>query len=129
MTTSSTKKTKRVKKPVTRATKTTQSKAKTASIDRQKRIEEKAYELFSRRGCVHGNDVLDWTLAHDLIELENKAASSKKLRRADVKPQELKEGIERRAYELYAYRGRTHGNDIFDWSLAEEISFLKNNIR
>ncbi|MCK5015153.1 MAG: DUF2934 domain-containing protein, partial [Candidatus Omnitrophica bacterium] len=32
-------------------------------------------------------------------------------------------------YELYAYRGRSEGDDIFDWSLAEEIAFLKNNIR
>ena len=110
------------------ATRTTEDKVKAVSVDFPKRIEEKAYEFFTRRGCVHGNDILDWTLAQDLVELENKAASSKKLRKADVKSRELKEEIEKRAYKLYEYRGRAYGNDIFDWSLAEEIAFLRSNI-
>jgi hypothetical protein len=125
MATNNGKKTKATKSPVRRAAKTTQSKGKTASNDLQKRVEEKAYELFSRRGGRHGGDLLDWTLAQDLIELERKADSFKKLRKASVKPKGLEEEIEKRAYKLYDYRGRSDGNDIFDWSLAEEIAFLK----
>lgn len=128
MATKTAKKTKGTKKPVTRAKKTTRGKVKTASVNFQERIKDRAYDLFSKRGFLHGNDVSDWTLAQDLIELENKAASSKKLRKAAVRPQKLKEEIEERAHELYEYRGRAHGNDVFDWSLAEEITFLRSNI-
>ena len=122
-------KTRTTKKPVAKAKKTTYNTAKTASNCLEKKVEEKAYELFSRKGYLHGSDILDWTLAQDLVELENKAVSSKKFLKINTRPKKLNEEVEKWAYELYEYRGRTHGNDVFDWSLAEEITFLRSNIR
>lgn len=108
---------------------TTRRKTKTVPSSLQKRIEEKAYELYTRRGGVHGNDLLDWRLAQDLVELESKAALSKKLGTSKIKTKKMQEEVERRAYELYEYRGGNHGSDLFDWSLAEEITKLRNKIR
>ena len=76
MATKTAKKTKGTKKPAAKAKKTARSKVKTAPKGFQGKVEEKAYELFARRGYLHGNDILDWTLAQDLVEPENKSASS-----------------------------------------------------
>lgn len=35
--------------------------------------------------------------------------------------EELKEEIQRKAYELYEERGRTDGNDLADWLEAERL--------
>ena len=94
----------------------------------RKKTEEKAYELFARRGYVHGNDALDWTLAQKLVVLENQAAAAGKFRRT-VNPEAIRGEIERKAYELFEHRGYTNGNDQFDWSLAEEMAILERSIR
>ena len=39
--------------------------------DLQKRIEEKAYELFERRGYSHGNDLADWFEAERIIKSQD----------------------------------------------------------
>lgn len=33
-----------------------------------KKIEQKAYELFEKRGCQHGNDIADWFTAEKLVK-------------------------------------------------------------
>ncbi len=39
--------------------------------DLQKRIEEKAYEIFERRGYSHGNDWSDWFEAERIVKSQN----------------------------------------------------------
>ena len=39
--------------------------------DLQRRIQEKAYELFERRGCIHGNDLNDWLEAERIIKSQD----------------------------------------------------------
>lgn len=38
--------------------------------DINQRIEEKAYDLFEKRGCIHGNDVNDWLEAEKIVNQE-----------------------------------------------------------
>ena len=38
--------------------------------DLQKRVSEKAYELYQKRGEVHGNDLADWLEAERIVKDE-----------------------------------------------------------
>ena len=48
-----------------------QKKTSAKPQDLQKRIEEKAYELYERRGYSHGNDLADWLEAERMIKAQD----------------------------------------------------------
>ena len=45
--------------------------ARIVSQDLQKRIQEKAYEIFERRGYSHGNDWADWFEAERIVRSQD----------------------------------------------------------
>ena len=44
-----------------------------AVIDLQEKIGKKAYELYEKKGCAHGNDLADWFEAERIVLSEKKA--------------------------------------------------------
>lgn len=44
---------------------------KQISKNLEKEIEKKAYEIFERRGCIHGYNEFDWQVAKELVYIEN----------------------------------------------------------
>lgn len=90
--------------------------------DLRKRTEEKAFELFQRRGCQHGWHDYDWTMAENLVKLE---AAKGKNRNSSQSPNP--QIVQKKAFEIYAGRGYTNGADNLDWYLAEEFAKYDKN--
>jgi len=117
----------RIGKRISQQTKEAVSRIKTSVIhqassltpeEKQKRIEEKAYELFQRRGCCNGNDWLDWSLAEDMVKLES---TPKKKTKQTLSEEELKNLTAQKAYEIFQRKSVKDGNETFDWFVAEEL--------
>jgi hypothetical protein len=68
----------------------------------------RAYQLFERRGRVHGYATRDWFDAERQVRAE---------RRHSI--ESLRKLVERRAYDLFVRRGSQHGYDRWDWFVAE----------
>jgi len=116
-------------KTVRKATSTPKSRAKIDPISVQNRIQQKAYDLFQRRGCLHGYDQFDWAIAEQFVLLETKTLNSSKSSSPKKIALENFDGdVEKRAYELYTLRGCSNGNNEFDWNIAREIVSLENSI-
>ncbi|MCA9400235.1 MAG: DUF2934 domain-containing protein [Candidatus Omnitrophica bacterium] len=80
-------------------------------------VSQKAFEIFERRGFIHGQEYFDWTVAEDLVRAETAANLSAK----KVGEEELNRRIEQKAFELFERRGYQHGSDQLDWLLAKEL--------
>jgi len=106
---------------------TTRSPKQTSPDEINKRIAEKAYQLFLLRGCQDGNESFDWSLAEDYIRLESapkkKGASSK-----SISEDEIKRLTEQKAYDIFVRRGCQNGSDTFDWLVAEELVRLEKSL-
>lgn len=94
--------------------------------DIQRNIENKAYELFQRRGCSHGLDNFDWSLAETIVRMENDYKKAKKASLSKTKniPEDL---IRKKAYELFEQKGCRNGANDFDWFVAEQIVKLETD--
>ena len=92
--------------------------------EKKKRIEEKAYEIFQRRGTSGGNEWFDWSLAEDFVKLECTPKKKGKIK-STISEEELKNLTAQKAYEIFERKGYQSGNDTFDWLIAEELIRLK----
>jgi hypothetical protein len=92
------------------------------------KVRLKAYELYQLRGCSHGCDQFDWSIAEILVNLDNqmKTDKAKKQKKADLK--EIEGDIQKKAYELFERRGYAHGHSDLDWTLARELVCRQNRI-
>ena len=63
-------------------------------MDIQKRIEQRAYELFLQRGTEHGHDAEDWSKAEREI-MEEIERERKKSVKAELKPAAARPAIKR----------------------------------
>ncbi|GEM_PF-856185 len=52
---------------------------------------------------------------------ERTSTTTRQAASVDVNTPAIRQRIETKAYELYAQRGYTNGNDLQDWLAAEEI--------
>jgi len=86
------------------------------SDDFRRRTEEKAFELFSRRGYQHGWHDYDWSMAENLVSLESANGNKSKLKMPSA------EIVQKKAFEISAGRGFTPGAENVDWYLAEEFA-------
>ena len=50
-----------------------------------------------------------------------KRSTTRKSKSAEISTEEMHFLIEKKAYEIYAGRGYTHGDDLNDWYQAEEM--------
>ena len=89
------------------------------------RTQEKAFQLFERRGFGEGNDWFDWCLAQDIVRLECDA-NKRKRSQESLSGEELQQATERKAYELFERKGYQQGTDMFNWIIAEEMVRLEN---
>ena len=95
----------------------------------EEQIQQKAYEIFQRRGGSDGLERFDWKIATTIVTLENEAGKSKSTKsRLGADAFVLDNEIQKKAYELFERRGYAHGNDAFDWALAREIVALEKSI-
>lgn len=95
--------------------------ASTNEEDLQKRIAEKAYELFQLRGYNHGLDKYDWELADKIVRLEQEQSGARKRFEIDLEDEETKQLIAQKAYELYEMKGCAQGTQEYDWHIAREL--------
>jgi len=93
-----------------------------------RRVAEKAYQLFERRGYSHGNDWFDWQIAQDIVRLECVPGKNGRGRKT-LSDQELKEMTERKAHELFERSLHQKGSDLFNWLIAEEIVRLESSAK
>ncbi len=93
------------------------------------RISEKAYELFERRGYVHGYDGADWAAANSYVNMEADILKSRRKTPNKKILDRLEDEISKKAYQLYEGRGYSDGNDALDWYLAKELVGLENNLQ
>ncbi len=49
------------------------------------------------------------------------SASIRRASSVDINSPEIRQYVEKKAYELYEQRGYTNGNDLQDWLAAEQI--------
>ena len=84
-------------------------------------VQQKAYELFERRGFQHGNDLFDWLEAERLIATTKGKASKKSKSRKILSSDEREDLIRQKAFEIYERRGCVPGNELFDWTEAQRI--------
>lgn len=116
---------KREEKPLARKG---SSKFSISAEELNQRIQQKAYELFERRGFKWGYEQFDWNLAEKIVQLEVGRAKLSAKKRFEFKSQdELNQKIQQKAYELYLAQGQQDGNDAFNWYLAEDMVLLENN--
>lgn len=52
--------------------------------DKQKRIEEKAYQFFLDRGCVHGYENEDWLRAEEEVKKEGQSKAKAAVKKPEV---------------------------------------------
>lgn len=98
----------------------------TNSPSLEERIRQRAYDIYVRRGCSDGFDRFDWDVAETVVRLESAASRSGQARnRIGADATGLESDIQRKAFELFEKRGYAHGNDAFDWALAQEIVSLE----
>lgn len=110
--------------------KTIRTPVATATPSLQEKIEQRAYDLYVRRGRTDGRNQFDWDIAETFVRLENAAFRSRpSTNRIGVDQKDLEADIQKKAYELYEKRGYAHGNDQFDWNLARELVYLQNRIK
>ena len=95
----------------------------------QEKIQQKAYDIYLRRGCAPGLDQFDWSVAEAFVSLENNAAQSFGAgSRGKASPQDIEGEIQKKAYELFEQKGYAHGYNEFDWVLARELVLLQGRI-
>lgn len=103
-------------------------KASAVNIELQERIQQKAYELFQKRGCKPGYELFDWSMAEKLVKLETQREKlGAKKRFSFDSDEELNQKIQQKAYELYLSQGEREGNEAFNWALAQDLVLLENN--
>ncbi|MCA9398836.1 MAG: DUF2934 domain-containing protein [Candidatus Omnitrophica bacterium] len=89
------------------------------------RIQQKAYEIFERRGYTHGYHEFDWALAGEFVCLEAAKAEGVTRKGKNLTEQDLNGKIEEKAYELFETSGYRPNNDALNWALAEELIRLE----
>ena len=103
--------------------------SQTPSSSLQDKTEQRAYDLYVRKGRKDGFDQFDWNLAETFVKLENAASRTRtSTNRIAAGQKVLEEDIQKKAYELYEKRGYAHGDDQFDWNLARELVYLQNRV-
>jgi hypothetical protein len=122
----------RIGKTISTGTKTAMSRLKTGAIGgatpstteaTQKRIEEKAYEIFQRRIACGGSESFDWSLAEDFVKLQ---LGPKKGRiKSAVSDKEIQNLTAQKAYEIFQRKNSQADNNTFDWIIAEELVRLE----
>ncbi|MCA9405504.1 MAG: DUF2934 domain-containing protein [Candidatus Omnitrophica bacterium] len=101
------------------------TKSNVTAEDLTARIQQKAYEIFERRGYAHGYHEFDWALAGELVCLEEARVEGLTKKGKNLTEQELAQKIEQKARELYQASGCRPNNDALNWSLAEELIRLE----
>ena len=84
-------------------------------------VQQKAYELFEKRGFQHGSDLFDWLEAERLVATAKGKSSRKSKSRKILSADERENLIRIKAFEIYERRGCIVGNELFDWAEAEKI--------
>lgn len=90
------------------------------------KTKEKAYELYQKRGYVPGYEQFDWAVAEEFVKLESQVLGRKANGKSKkISDQELYKKIEQKAYELSEKQGFASGNEVFNWSIAEDLIKLE----
>ncbi|MDP8213393.1 MAG: DUF2934 domain-containing protein [Candidatus Zapsychrus exili] len=100
-------------KKTTTAVKKASNKVLLDSVDLTVKIQEKAYQVFEKRGFRHGDDLFDWAIAEKLVNAEIKKPKKRVLASANL--------IKQKAGELFELRAKEAADETFDWLLAEEL--------
>lgn len=100
---------------------------KTIQKDVTPLIQQKAYQLFERRGYREGYEQFDWEVAQAFVALEEKyTKAAKKTKVTDLET--IQRRIADKAYQLSQKAGYNPENDQFNWNVARELVLMENNL-
>ncbi len=85
------------------------------------KTQEKAYDLYVEHGY-QGDATSNWVEAESFVSgMVKQTTAIKASNKKALTPETFQQKVQEKAYELYANRGYTHGDDSFDWIEAEKL--------